>query len=146
LNSIEINTLEDLKIFATEFVNQHPEGAVVGLSGELGAGKTAFVKEVIRVIAKDSNIVVPSPSFTIHQSYGFLSPPVEHYDFYRMEEPSIKDLVEIGYFEQLQNTLKLNGFIFIEWAEYFQPTTMLQLSLHLKFELEDNKRRISTIM
>lgn len=142
----QLNSLEDLQNYAKDFVNQYPEGAIVGLSGELGAGKTAFVKEVIRVIAKDSNFIVPSPSFTIHQSYSFLTPPVEHYDFYRMKEPSIKDLVEIGYFEQLKNTLNLKGFIFIEWAEYFQPITMLHLSLHLKFEFEDNKRRISTIM
>ncbi|MEP4431606.1 MAG: tRNA (adenosine(37)-N6)-threonylcarbamoyltransferase complex ATPase subunit type 1 TsaE, partial [Hyphomicrobiales bacterium] len=59
-------------------------GDLVALEGDLGAGKTAFSRALIRALAKDSDLEVPSPTFSILQPYDELRIPVRHFDLYRM--------------------------------------------------------------
>src|SRR5262245_58224506 len=62
-------------------------GDLVCLNGGLGAGKTTFARAVIRTIAGDQALEVPSPSFAIAQLYD-LTPPVAHFDLFRLEGPA----------------------------------------------------------
>jgi N-acetylmuramate 1-kinase len=84
-------------------------GDVITLSGDLGAGKTAAARAMIRYLASDDALEVPSPTFTLAQSYD--SPfPIVHADLYRINDAS--ELEEIGLSPLPEGTLAL-----IEWPE-----------------------------
>jgi tRNA threonylcarbamoyl adenosine modification protein YjeE len=85
-------------------------GDVITLSGELGAGKTAAARAMIRYLADDEGIEVPSPTFTLAQGYDLPSLQVLHADLYRIREPS--ELEEIGLSPLPEGTVSL-----IEWPE-----------------------------
>ena len=84
-------------------------GDVITLSGDLGAGKTAAARAMIRYLAGDAALEVPSPTFTLAQSYD-LPFPIVHVDLYRINDAS--ELEEIGLSPLPEGTLVL-----IEWPE-----------------------------
>src|SRR6185437_10153428 len=65
-------------------------GDVITLSGDLGAGKTAAARALIRYLAGDDTLEVPSPTFTLVQAYDLPPYPVLHADLYR-----VNDVVEL---------------------------------------------------
>ncbi len=85
-------------------------GDVITLSGDLGAGKTAAARSLIRYLAADDALEVPSPTFTLVQGYELPPFPVLHADLYRVEDES--ELEEIGLSPLPDATLVL-----IEWPE-----------------------------
>jgi N-acetylmuramate 1-kinase len=85
-------------------------GDVVTLSGDLGAGKTAAARALIRYLAEDDALEVPSPTFTLAQSYDLPAFPLVHADLYRINDPS--ELEEIGLSPLPEGTVAL-----IEWPE-----------------------------
>lgn len=85
-------------------------GDVVALHGDLGAGKTTFARGVIRALADNRRLEVPSPTFTLVQAYPEARIPVAHFDLYRLSGPD--DLTEIGFDEAAAD-----GVVLIEWPE-----------------------------
>jgi tRNA threonylcarbamoyl adenosine modification protein YjeE len=85
-------------------------GDVITLSGDLGAGKTAAARAMIRYLADDDAIEVPSPTFTLAQSYDLPSLPLLHADLYRISDAS--ELEEIGLSPLPEGRVAL-----IEWPE-----------------------------
>lgn len=85
-------------------------GDLITLSGDLGAGKTAFARALIRHLAGDENVEVPSPSFTLTQSYDLPRFPLLHADLYRLAGPG--ELVELGFEDAPENTVTL-----LEWPD-----------------------------
>ncbi|HVV93126.1 MAG TPA: tRNA (adenosine(37)-N6)-threonylcarbamoyltransferase complex ATPase subunit type 1 TsaE [Hyphomicrobiales bacterium] len=86
-------------------------GDVVAIAGDLGAGKSTLARAIVRTLAADPDLDVPSPTFTLLQSYDTRLGPVVHADLYRLEEPG--ELVEIGWDD-------LGGgdpVVLIEWPE-----------------------------
>lgn len=90
-------------------------GAVVALVGELGSGKTEFVKGMAGALGLEENGVT-SPTFTIINEYP-TRPPLYHFDLYRLENPHQLD--DIGAEEYLWG----DGICAVEWADLF-PFTM----------------------
>ncbi len=95
---------------ATAIAASLKAGQIVTLSGELGAGKTAFARALIRNLTGDSALEVPSPTFTLMQFYDGTSFPIVHADFYRVN--SADELDELGFDETLDRAL-----LIVEWAE-----------------------------
>ncbi len=85
-------------------------GDVIALSGDLGAGKTPPARPIIRYLAGDDALEVPSPTFTLAQTYDLPSFPLVHADLYRVNDPA--ELEEIGLSPLPEGTLAL-----IEWPE-----------------------------
>src|ERR1700692_3500637 len=71
-------------------------GDVITLSGDLGAGKTAAARAMIRYLAGDDALEVPSPTFTLAQVYDLPPFPLVHADLYRVNDAN--ELEEIGFF------------------------------------------------
>jgi hypothetical protein len=90
-------------------------GDVITLSGDLGAGKTAAARAMIRYLAGDDTIEVPSPTFTLAQTYDLPSYPLVHADLYRINDPA--ELEEIGLSPLPEGTVAL-----IEWPERARDT------------------------
>jgi hypothetical protein len=85
-------------------------GDVITLSGDLGAGKTAAARAMIRYLAGDNAMEVPSPTFTLVQAYDLPPFPLLHADLYRVNDPA--ELEEIGLSPLPEGTVAL-----IEWPE-----------------------------
>jgi tRNA threonylcarbamoyl adenosine modification protein YjeE len=84
-------------------------GDAILLSGDLGMGKTTLARAIIRALAGDAGLEVPSPTFTIVQPYAGRV-PVHHFDLYRLA--SADELEELGLREALEE-----GVALVEWPE-----------------------------
>jgi len=85
-------------------------GDLIALSGELGAGKTTLARAIIHALGSDEREEIPSPTFTLVQTYATRRMPVAHFDLYRLNAAS--ELDELG----LDHALK-QGIALIEWPE-----------------------------
>lgn len=83
-------------------------GDIVSLEGDLGAGKTTLARAIIRALADDPALEVPSPTFAIVQPYETVSGPVLHADLYRLSDASEVD--ELGLLDDE------SAIVLVEWA------------------------------
>ncbi|MCV0383655.1 MAG: tRNA (adenosine(37)-N6)-threonylcarbamoyltransferase complex ATPase subunit type 1 TsaE [Erythrobacter sp.] len=83
-------------------------GDVVALTGDLGAGKTTLARAIIAALGHEGE--VPSPTFTIIETYDSLDPPLAHADFYRLEDPA--EVEEIGL-----EDYRADAALIAEWPE-----------------------------
>jgi tRNA threonylcarbamoyladenosine biosynthesis protein TsaE len=103
---------EETRLIASEIVRDAPASTVLSLSGDLGAGKTEFVKGLALGLGIDGEVT--SPTFTILHEYRGGRLPLFHMDFYRLREE--RELDEISFDEYL----RVGGICAIEWGEKFQ--------------------------
>ncbi|WP_244616179.1 tRNA (adenosine(37)-N6)-threonylcarbamoyltransferase complex ATPase subunit type 1 TsaE [Rhizobium sp. RU20A] len=99
-------------------------GDCLALVGDLGAGKSTLARALIRALAGDPDLEVPSPTFTLVQEYA-LSLPIGHFDLYRISDPD--ELHELGLDDMLAH-----GACLIEWperAEGMLPKSTVTLTL-----------------
>lgn len=90
-------------------------GAIVALEGDLGAGKTALARALIRELTGDATLDVPSPTFTLLQVYDAPTGEIWHFDFYRLKHP--EEVFELGW----EDALAGGGLLLLEWAERIGP-------------------------
>src|SRR6266568_70355 len=112
-------------------------GDTVTLSGDLGAGKTTFVRALIRYLAGNEAIEVPSPTFTLMQGYDLPRFPLVHADLYRLSGAA--ELSELGF-----DDLPENAVVLIEWpdrAAGFLPPDRLDIALTLTPKLKGEFRQ-----
>jgi tRNA threonylcarbamoyladenosine biosynthesis protein TsaE len=124
---------QDTKSIAELFAAGINSGDVICLNGELGSGKTFFVKAFCEQIGIYN---ASSPSFSIVNEYSGKF-KIFHFDFYRLK--SVKELYDIGFEDYL---LDENAIILIEWAELF-PEILPLKRYDILFDIfEVSKRRI----
>lgn len=109
------------------------ENDCVSINGNLGSGKTHFIKGICLGLECDS--VALSPTFSLMNKYSGKS-TIYHFDFYRIKNES--ELYDIGFDEYLS----MNGIILIEWADLFEqllPENYYRVQINY---LDENKREI----
>lgn len=100
-------------------------GDAVLLGGPLGAGKTALARAVLRALSRDPALDVPSPSYTLVQTYDTALGPVHHFDLWRLDGPD--DVAELGWDEAR------DGIVLVEWPDRLGPLAppdALRIALH----------------
>ena len=107
------NTIEDTKELAEKFAKLVINGCFVSLYGEIGAGKTAFVKLVADALEVKERVT--SPSFVILNEYHSGKLPMYHFDLYRLENEGVKTILD-----ELREYSEGKILTFVEWAEFSQ--------------------------
>lgn len=139
MKDIFVGQIEELNQTADEYLEglfSEDSGVVVGLSGELGAGKTAFVKEVAKNLGITEDVT--SPTFLIQKNYsidfnGFKT--LVHIDAYRLE--SGEEMKSLKFEETLKNKENL---ILIEWPEKIESILPKDIR-RIRFETIDETTR-----
>ena len=130
---INISEEKDTKSVAEKFSKLIKQGDFILLSGNLGVGKTTFVKYVINSFQKASNLKVSevtSPTFTVVNEYQIKKILIKHYDLYRIKNK--KELNNLGIQENLKDQITL-----VEWPEMVKKIKITN-SINLKFEYKKN--------
>lgn len=118
-------TEDETLSFAREFARQLKPRDIILLEGDLGAGKTAFARAVIRTLCNDPELTVPSPTFTLVQTYDSPNMEIWHFDLYRLGDP--EEIFEIGWEEAMSGPLVL-----VEWPDRlgpYKPENAISLTL-----------------
>ncbi|MDR2337173.1 MAG: tRNA (adenosine(37)-N6)-threonylcarbamoyltransferase complex ATPase subunit type 1 TsaE [Deltaproteobacteria bacterium] len=128
-NSVTIcNSIDETHLLAEQIMRQLKGGEIIGLTGELGAGKTEFVRGLAKTIGAMED--VSSPSFILQNIYRSSSQnkidTIYHWDLYRVA--ASVDLAEI-----LEGKKKTNSLTLIEW---FEKSPFLNKSLDLIIEIK----------
>src|SRR4051812_40768654 len=122
--SAQLPDEEALRRFMRDIATALEPGDLITLSGDLGAGKTTFARALIRHLAGDDTVEVPSPTFTLIQTYELEKFPVVHADLYRVTGSS--ELAELGF-----DDLPENAIVLLEWpdrAAGFLPVDRLDIA------------------
>jgi tRNA threonylcarbamoyl adenosine modification protein YjeE len=124
------------KMLGARIANGLKTGDLVALSGELGAGKTALARAILHHLGVTEE--VPSPSFTLVQSYDTGELAVYHFDLYRLERAS--ELAELGLDDALNN-----GAALVEWPEHGLPMSLLDDALRISLLPANGESRIAKL-
>lgn len=134
---METNSLGQTRELAKAFSKVLKAPMVILLNGDLGAGKTTFVKEVVGALGSDD--LVTSPTFTLLNTYSATF-PVYHFDMYRLS--SAEEAMNVG-FEEYFDKDRLDGVCFVEWAENVEGL-INDVDYEINIEkLGDTKRRFT---
>ncbi len=102
-------TETELDAIAARFARTLQPGSVVALTGELGAGKTTFVRAIVRAL--HGNDAASSPTFTFWHRYDG-RPPIHHLDLYRIDDPA--EAARIG----LEEAFDGEAIVLVEWPQH----------------------------
>ena len=112
MRSFDLTTLADTGALAVRLAPYLKAGDVVALRGGLGAGKTSFARALIsHLLGAETD--VPSPTYTLVQTYDAPDFPIFHFDLYRLDHPD--EVVELGWDETQ------DGVALIEWPDQAGP-------------------------
>ena len=135
---MKLSSLKDTQKLAKKISQIIKSGDTVFLYGEIGAGKTTFVRFFINNLEKfnkvrKSNIL--SPTFNIVYDYKIKKTQILHYDLYRLK--SYNDILELGMFESEDKHIKI-----IEWPELIKLKPKNRIEITLKYSKLENSRNI----
>ncbi len=125
---------------AADFAVDLKEKSVLLLHGNLGAGKTVFARGLIRALTGNPNLEVPSPTFTLAQTYETNNLQIWHFDLYRLKDP--EEIYELGWEDALAE-----GIVLVEWPERLgslKPARYLDIAITTG-ENDDQQRNIEIV-
>tara|TARA_B110000003_G_scaffold113702_1_gene116363 strand:- start:456 stop:911 length:456 start_codon:yes stop_codon:yes gene_type:complete len=113
-------------------------GDVIFLYGEIGVGKTTFVRYLINGFQKENNIKlteVTSPTFNIINEYEINQTKINHYDLFRLK--SVEETKNLGLFDNLSNSITL-----IEWPQIIKEKPKNLIEFDFKYENDHQQRYV----
>ena len=126
------NSPAETEEIGRQFAQRLHAGSVLALTGELGSGKTQFVKGLVAALGSDA--AVTSPTFTIVHEYPGGRLPIYHFDFFRLQDR--QSIARLG----LDDYFFGDGVSVIEWADRF-PDLIPENARWISFELKSEKER-----
>jgi tRNA threonylcarbamoyladenosine biosynthesis protein TsaE len=136
---IDISSEETTKELANDFSNYLKGGEVIFLYGEMGVGKTTFVKYLINQLLIKKNLQtteVTSPTFNLLNEYEVDNLIIKHYDLFRLKNNS--EIKNLDLFDQNKNIITL-----IEWPELIEKENVKKtIDLVFNYENELNNRSV----
>jgi len=135
---MQLKSLKDTKNFSKNISKIINKGDIIFLYGEIGVGKTTFVRFFINHLEtkkKIKNSEVLSPTFNIVYDYDIGKAKILHYDLYRLK--NYNDISQLGMFETLDDNIKI-----IEWPELIKPKPKDRLDILFKYSKLINSREV----
>ena len=138
---MELKSLEDTRKFSENISKIINEGDIIFLYGEIGVGKTTFVRNIINYLEsknKIKNSDVLSPTFNIVYDYNIGNLKILHYDLYRVK--NYNDISQLGMFETSDDHIKI-----IEWPELIKPKPNNRIDIFFKYSKLIESRKVNII-
>tara|TARA_B100000900_G_C20293977_1_gene599328 strand:- start:237 stop:692 length:456 start_codon:yes stop_codon:yes gene_type:complete len=135
---VDLFSENQTKELANKFSKKIAAGDTVFLYGEIGVGKTTFIRYVINFLQKDNNLditEVTSPTFNILNEYQINEIKIYHYDLFRLK--SAAEIKNLDLFEENLNVIKL-----IEWPQIIKEKPQNLIELTFNYEEDHNKRSV----
>lgn len=130
-------SIGDTENIAAEIAEKLKGGGFLALYGEMGAGKTAFVRGLVKALCPECLPLVHSPTFAIVNEYIGKDVRIYHFDLYRLRDED--DLLSTGFYDYIEN----GGITVTEWSENFESAIPPE-ALKLKIERTgENERRFT---
>ena len=138
---MQLKSLEDTKKFSKKFSKIISKGDIIFLYGEIGTGKTTFVRFFINHLesknkTKNSNVL--SPTFNIVYDYNVGNVKIFHYDLYRLK--NYNDIFQLGMFETSDDYIKI-----VEWPELIYPKPTDRVDILFEYSKSMNSREVKTV-
>ena len=133
---IDLSSETKIEEFALKFLKKIKPKDVIFLYGEMGVGKTTFVKYLINGFQKENNQItteVTSPTFNILNEYQIKKIKINHYDLYRLN--SVNELKDLNLFDD-----KLNSITLIEWPQIIIEKPKQLIELNFEYAKDYQKR------
>ena len=132
-----IKDLSDISSVAKAFVDEMGDKNVFAFYGEMGAGKTTFIKAICKVLGVTETIA--SPTFAINNEYKRGDGnPIFHFDFYRIK--NMEEAYDFGYEDYFYS----GHLCFIEWPELVEPL-LPENVVKVQITIDHNEQRIISI-
>ena len=138
---MQLKSLEDTKKFSKNISKIIKLGDTIFLYGEIGVGKTTFVRFLINHIESKSRIKnsdILSPTFNIVYDYDVGNIKIIHYDLFRLK--SYKDISQLGIFETSQESIKI-----VEWPELIKTKPKDRIDIFFEYSELINSRKVKII-
>ena len=138
---MELSSIEDTQNFSKKISKIIKEGDIIFLYGEIGTGKTTFVRSVINHLEVENGIKksdVLSPSFNIVYDYDIGKIKIHHYDLYRLK--NYKDILELGIFEISKDQIKI-----IEWPNLIELKPKDRIDILFQYSKLENSRKVEIV-
>jgi tRNA threonylcarbamoyladenosine biosynthesis protein TsaE len=135
---IDLSTENKTKELANNILEKLKPGDIIFLYGEMGVGKTTFIKYLIHGYQKKNKLKlteVLSPTFNLLNEYQINQLKISHYDLFRLK--STNDIKNLGLFEDTLNSITL-----IEWPQMIQEKPKNLIELIFKYENDHKKRSV----
>jgi tRNA threonylcarbamoyladenosine biosynthesis protein TsaE len=135
---MELSLPKDTKNLSKKISKLIKNGDIIFLYGEIGVGKTTFVRFLINhleVENKNKKSDILSPTFNIVYDYEIGKIKISHYDLYRIK--NYKDILELGMFENSKDSITI-----IEWPELIKPKPIDRIDILLKYSKSTNSRKV----
>ncbi len=136
--TFESNSVEQTETIAADFARNLSGGQVIALEGDLGAGKTQFVRGLVRGLGGEPR-AVSSPTYVLLNIYDQGRLPVYHLDAYRVTGP--EDFEAIGFAELLEQ----NGIVAVEWPSRVRDLLPAGVSAIRLRAMGETTRRIEIV-
>ena len=135
-DKIDLSSEKKTEELANKVSQKLKPGNIIFLYGEMGVGKTTFIRYLINTLQKDNKLdqtEITSPTFNLLNEYQINKIRIDHYDLFRLK--SAQELKNLGLFEDSLNTITL-----IEWPQIIKEKPKNLIELDFKYE-EDHQTR-----
>jgi len=138
---MDLSSLKDTKKLSEKISKIIKLGDKIFLYGEIGVGKTTFVRFLVNHLEVENKIKksdILSPTFNIVYDYEIKKTKILHYDLYRLKK--YKDVLELGMFENSENSI-----IIVEWPELIKPKPQDRIDVFFEYSKLENSRKVRIV-